>query len=54
MMGGTIGFQGQGIQLCNQITEINDNNAHGAPYDHQPLCRNKEKTCIKSLIYALE
>ena len=47
MMCETIGFQGQGIQLCNQITEINDNYAHGAPYDHQPLCRNKEKNRYK-------
>ena len=39
-MDGPIGFQGQGIQLCNQIPENNDNYAHGARYDHRPLCRN--------------
>ena len=37
MMHETIGFQGQGIHLCNQSTENNDNFAHGAHYDHQPL-----------------
>ena len=41
-----MGFQGQGIQLCSQIPETNDNKAHGARYDHPSLCRNG-KTGLK-------
>ena len=52
MMYETIGFQGQGIHLCNQIPENNDNYAHGARYDHPPLCRNG-KTGLKSSVYPL-
>ena len=32
MMCETIGFQGQGNHLCNQIPENNDNDGHGAHY----------------------
>ena len=42
MMYENIGFQGQGIQIWNQITKINDNHAHVAPCEHKPLCRNGE------------
>ena len=42
MMYENIGFQGQGIQICNQITKINDNYAHVAPCEDKPLCRNGE------------
>ena len=52
MMYETIGFQGQGIQLCNQISENNDNYAHGAHYDHGPLCRNG-KNGLKLSVYPL-
>ena len=52
MMCGTIGFQGQGIQLCNQIPENNDNKAHWARYDHPSLCRNG-KTGLKLSVYPL-
>ena len=42
MMFENIGFQGQGIQIWNQITKTNDNHAHVAPCEHKPLCRNGE------------
>ena len=34
MMYESIGFQGQGIRLCNQIPNNNDNKAHGAILGH--------------------
>ena len=49
----TIGFQGQGIQICSQIPENIDIYTHGARYDRRPLCQNR-KTGIKSLLYVLE
>ena len=51
-MRGIMGFQGQGIQLCSQIPETNDNKAHWARYDHPSLCRNG-KTGLKLSVYPL-
>ena len=53
MMFEIIGFQGQGIHLCNQSTENNDNFAHGAHFDHQPLLYAENWLKIISLSYPI-